>query len=190
MKVMAVLGSPRKKGFTSQIAEVFIDFAQKQGAETKTFYLNQMNYKGCQGCNLCKTKTEKCVQEDDLTEVLEIMHQADVAVFAAPVYYWDVSGQFKCFIDRTWSLVKPDYETNPRPSRLAPGKKAVFITAQGDVLAKHQDVMERYSTFLTMYGYEVHGFRAVECGLEPKIHIGDYEKQALELAEKLFAAGS
>ncbi|MFH1138010.1 MAG: flavodoxin family protein [Pseudomonadota bacterium] len=185
MKVMAVLGSPRKKGYTSQIAEAFMESAQQAGAETKIFHLNRMNYRGCQGCNACKTKSETCVQEDDLTEVLHWMHEADVAVFAVPVYYWDVTGQFKCFFDRTWSLVKPDYTTNPRPSRLAPGKKAVLITAQGDVTDKHRDVVERYSTFLAMYGYKVQAIRAVECGLDAQADIGAHADEARELAAKL-----
>ena len=41
------------------------------------------------------------------------------------------AGQLKCFVDRTYSFMNPDYITSPNPSRLAPGKKMVFIMTQG-----------------------------------------------------------
>ena len=149
MKVVAILGSPRKKGASNRITQRFMDTAKDLGSETKTHYLNGMSYRGCQGCDACKNKAEQCVQKDDLTEVLTDLVDADVAVFSTPVYYSDVTGQFKSFFDRTWSFVKPDYMTNPKPSRLEPGKKAVIVVTQGDVPNKHQDVVERYFSFLT-----------------------------------------
>lgn len=185
MKVIAVLGSPRKRGASNRIAQRFIDAAKDMGFETKTHYLNGMNYRGCQGCDGCKTKAEHCVQKDDLTEVLTDLMEADVAVFATPVYYSDVTGQFKCFFDRTWSFVKPDYLTNPKPSRLAPGKKAVLIITQGDVVDKHRDVIERYFSFLTLYGYDVNVIRATECGMAPDVNVDDYIAQAEQLASQI-----
>jgi multimeric flavodoxin WrbA len=182
MNVLAVLGSPRKNGFSSNIAHAFMEQAAEMGAETKTHYLNGLSFKGCQGCNVCKTKYDYCVQKDDLSSVLDDLHWTDIAVFATPVYYWDVPGQFKCFIDRTWSLVKPDYLTNPEPSRLTPGKKAVLIIAQGDVPAKHQDVTERYTAFLKLYGFDVHTIRATECGMEIKDTVAEYMDEAKKLA--------
>jgi multimeric flavodoxin WrbA len=118
MKITAVLGSPRKNGTTARIAQGFMEAATRAGAETKAHYLNGMKYRGCQGCNLCKTKTEQCVQKDDLTELFNDLTESDTAVFAVPVYWWDVPGQFKSFFDRMWSLITPDYMTNPKPSRI------------------------------------------------------------------------
>lgn len=185
MKVVAVLGSPRKKGASSRISEKFMSTVSGKGAETQTFSLNGMSYRGCQGCDACKGKSEKCVQKDDLSNVFEELMTADIALFASPVYYWDVSGQFKCFFDRTWSLLKPDYMTNPNPSRLPPGKKAVLVLTQGDVADKHRDVVEKYQTFLSLYGYDVNVIRATECGMERDVNVDLFMDQAEALGVEL-----
>ena len=72
-----------------------------------------MNFKGCQGCGACKAEKEKCVVQDDLTQVLEAVRETDVLVLASPVYFADVTAQMKAFVDRTYSFLKPDFETNP-----------------------------------------------------------------------------
>ena len=187
MKVVSILGSPRKNGTSARIAASFMDVARQSGAETKTHFLSGMKYGGCLGCNACKEKSERCVQKDDLTEVLGDLEDADVAVFAVPVYYWDVSGQFKCFFDRTWSLVKPDYITNPEPSRLAPGKRAVLILTQGDVEERHGDVAKRYGHFLRMYGYRLDVIRAAGLGMEADADVSECAARARELASEITA---
>ena len=144
-----------------------------------------MSYRGCQGCDACKGKSEKCVQKDDLTNLFESLMTADIALFATPVYYADVTGQFKCFFDRTWSLVKPDYMTNPNPTRIPSGKKAVLVLTQGDGEDKHRDVVERYQTFLTWYVFEVHLIRASDCGMERDVNVDKYMDQADALAIEL-----
>ena len=160
MKITAILGSPRKKGVTNRIAGEFMGVAGENGAEVTVYTLNDMDFRGCQGCGTCKDKLDHCILKDDLAPALAGLREADIIVFASPVYYWDVTGQFKCFFDRTWSLVKPDYQTNPEPVRLAPGKKAVWISSQGDVADKHKDIIEKYTGFLAMYGSETHVIRA------------------------------
>ena len=160
MKVSAILGSPRKEGVTSTIAKTFMAQAKEMGAETNIYFLNYMDFQGCQGCQVCKTKKESCILKDDLTPVLEDLQASDIIVFATPVYFWDVTGQFKSFFDRTWSLVKPDYKTNPSPVRIPKGKKALLITSQGDVEEKHQEVSKKYAGFLSMYGFDTQTIRA------------------------------
>ena len=185
MKVSAIFGSPRKSGVTSSLAATFMKQAQKKGADTQLFFLNQMSFKGCQGCGACKTHKESCALNDDATQALESLQQSDIIVFATPVYFWDVTGQFKMFFDRTWSLVKPDYKTNPDPVRLDKGKKALLITSQGDVKEKHGDVYEKYAGFLTMYGFDTRTLRAVEMGDEYEDDLGKYQEMAKEIAQQM-----
>ena len=183
MKIACLLGSPRPKGNSAAIAECFLETAQKLGAETRTFALNRLTYRGCQACFTCKTKLDRCVLKDDLAEVLESVHWADTLVIATPVYYADVTGQLKCFIDRTYSFLTPDYITNSSPSRLAPGKKLVFVLTQGqpdpDRFAK---VFPRYGSIMKWYGFgESHLIRA--CGVGPKATAAELEPY-LRLAEE------
>jgi multimeric flavodoxin WrbA len=50
MKIVSVLGSPRENGNSSTVANRFCTRAEKFGAEVKTFVLNNLEYRGCQGC--------------------------------------------------------------------------------------------------------------------------------------------
>ena len=109
MKIVSLLGSPRPQGNSTAITRRFQDTAANLGAEVRTFELNRLAYRGCQGCCACKQSLDHCILNDDLTEVLNTVAEADVVVLASPVYYGDVSAQLKGFIDRTYSYLKPDY---------------------------------------------------------------------------------
>ncbi|HTP65723.1 MAG TPA: flavodoxin family protein [Geobacteraceae bacterium] len=164
MNIVCLLGSPRAKSNSSAIAKRFTETAEKTGAKVRTYTLNDLKYRGCQGCMACKTKLDKCVLQDDLTEVLDAVQQADILVMASPVYYGEISSQLKAFIDRTFSYLKPDFMTNPIPARLAPGKKLVFALTQGQPEEAFSDIFPRYDFFFKWYGYgESHLIRA--CGV-------------------------
>jgi len=148
MKIVAVLGSPRPKGNSALLAEAFLQTARERGADTEVYLLNQMKIKGCQGCGKCKTESEICVVEDDLKAVYEAVRGADLLVLASPVYFGDLSSQLKCFWDRTYAWVNPDFTT-----RLAPGKKSVMLLAQGAAAEMFDDIHPRYERWLKMFGF-------------------------------------
>ncbi len=62
----------------------------------------------CLGCFACQ-KTGKCVIKDDMNEIVPKMEQADVLVFATPIYYYEMSGQMKTLLDRANPLFVSDY---------------------------------------------------------------------------------
>ncbi len=188
MKVVCLLGSPRAKSNSAAIAKRFTDTAEKLGAETKTYRLNQMAYRGCQACMACKTKLEKCALKDDLAEALEAVAQSDVLVMASPVYFGEISSQMKGAIDRFYSFLKPDYLTNPHPVRLAAGKKLVFALTQGNPDEElFGDIFPRYDYFMKWYGFsESHLLRA--CGVREPGEIEtcpDVLLKAEEIARKV-----
>jgi multimeric flavodoxin WrbA len=149
MKIVAILGSPRPKSNSSALARKVLEAAAAAGAETSEFVLNKLQFKGCQGCETCKTKLDHCVLKDDLAPVLEAVKEADAIVLASPNYYGEVSGQFKSFFDRTYSYLNPDFTC-----RLKPGMKGIFVFAQGQTdLNLYPDVYPRYSTWLKRYGF-------------------------------------
>lgn len=192
MKITCLLGSPRPHSNSAALAARFLETAAKLGAETLNYTLSRLTYRGCQACYTCKTKLDRCVLKDDLTEVLESVQRADTLVISTPVYYADVTGQLKCFIDRTYSFLKPDYITNPSPSRLAPGKKLVFITTQGQPdPERFAKVPTRYGSIFKWYGFEEsHLIRA--CGVGPKTTAAELEpylREAEELAKKVMGKG-
>ncbi|MBM4285494.1 MAG: flavodoxin family protein [Deltaproteobacteria bacterium] len=161
MKIVAVLGSPRPTGNSNTLAQRFLETARQQGAETQVFMVNQMQFKGCQGCGSCKTKTDYCVVEDDLTPVYDAIREADLLLLASPVYFGDLSGQLKCFFDRFFAFADSDFS-----SRLRPGKKAVVILTQGHPDgAMFADIFPRYQQWFNMLGFaETHLVRGLGLG--------------------------
>jgi len=179
MNVVCILGSPRINGNSTLLANRFCEKAREKGASVRTFALNKLTYRGCQACMACKKKLERCVLDDDLKPALEAIRDADVLVMASPVYFGEVSSQTKAFIDRTFSYLKADYITNPKPSRLAPGKQLVFILAQGQPDEKlFADVFPRYDMFFQWYGFKP-GIPIRACGVNSP---GSVERRADILA--------
>ena len=163
MKITCILGSPRPNGNSVAIAKKFCETAEKKGAEIARFELNKMNYRGCQGCMACKTKHDKCVLKDDLTEVLESIKNSDITLLAAPVYFGDVTSQAKGFIDRSYSNLKPTFYTDPEnASRLDKGKKLIFITVQGAPEENFADIYPRYEYFFKWQFDEVYSLRGCD----------------------------
>lgn len=167
MKITCLLGSPRHEGNSTTIANRFIETAASLGAETRTFELNRLTYRGCQGCCTCKTTSDTCVLKDDLTEVLKAVKEADAVVLSTPVYFGDIPGQVKCFIDRTYSYMVPDYIGNPNPSRVPSGKKLVFIITQGAPEGMFAEIPQHYDAVLrrVLALTEIRLIRA--CGVGP-----------------------
>jgi multimeric flavodoxin WrbA len=184
MKVVCLLGSPRPKGNSATLAKRFCATAEKAGATVETFHLNQLHYKGCQGCMACKTKLDRCILKDDLTQVLDSVRDADALVMVTPVYFGDMTSQLKGFMDRTYSYLVPDFHTNPNPSRLPSGKKLVFIQVQGQPDEKqYADVFPRIERFFQRFGFtDQHLLRV--CGVRAPDDLAKKE-EALKKAEEL-----
>ena len=166
MNIVCLLGSPRQTGNSATIANRLMESAAALGATTTTFTLNQLTYRGCQGCYACKKDLDHCVLNDDLTPVLEAVANADAVVLASSVYYGDITGQLKCFMDRTFSYLKADYLTNRQPSRLS-FKQLVMVLTQGhpdDAL--FADIFPRYNGFLSWLGFK-DGRLLRGCGIGP-----------------------
>jgi multimeric flavodoxin WrbA len=182
MKVVSLLGSPRYGKNSATIANRFTAAAAQLGAETKTYELNRLAYRGCQGCYACKKGLDRCALKDDLTEVLAAVQEADVVVLASAVYYGDITSQLKGFIDRCFSYLTPDFHTSLQPSRLSP-KKLVFVLTQGKPdESLFADIFSRYDRFLRWMGFtDTRLIRA--CGIDPA-SVDAVPEQILHQAEE------
>jgi len=100
MKNLFILGSPHRNGNSAAMAE-----AVGQGLQTKKsnsveyIYLNELTIQPCQGCGACSS-TGKCILEDDMERVSNLTEEADRLFFVSPIYFYSVTAQLKCFIDR------------------------------------------------------------------------------------------
>ena len=169
MNVVALFGSPRANGNTATLTKIFNKTAEDLGANVQTFFLNKLDAKGCQACDVCKTKTDHCVIKDDLAKVLESVKNADILVAATPIYFADISAQFKIFVDRCYSYLEP-YETMPEASRLKAGKKFVLITAQNREEDMFAEVCTKYLMLFEFLGFkETHLIRGCDLLKEDEI---------------------
>jgi len=136
MKVIGFNGSPRKNANTETLVGAVLKGAEDKGAETRLINLNQLDIKGCQGCDSCKLDLGKCVLKDDLSPLLQEMKDCDAVVLGTPIYWFHVSSQIKALIDRCYCFFtwEPDPETGEMKERSAfpKGKKFIFVTSRGD----------------------------------------------------------
>lgn len=99
-KVLILSASFRKHGNSDTLCGEFMRGAQEAGHNVEKIYVNDKHINYCRGCGVCNT-THKCVQKDDMAEILDKMVKADVIVMATPVYFYSMNGQMKTLIDRT-----------------------------------------------------------------------------------------
>ena len=112
MKVIVINASPKMdKGNTAVILTPFLEGMKEAGAEIEVFYAKKMKIAPCQGDLVCWFKTPgRCVMRDDMDILLPKLAEADIWVFATPVYVDGMSGPLKNLIDRMIPLVYPFFE--------------------------------------------------------------------------------
>lgn len=106
--ILIVSSTPRKNGNSEMLAEAFANGAREAGHNVQTVHLREKQISFCRGCLAC-LKLGRCVIQDDAVEIAAKMHDADVLVFATPVYYYSVCGQLKTMLDRANPLFGSDY---------------------------------------------------------------------------------
>ena len=147
-KIMILNGAARKNGRTAELVKAFTDGAKSSGNDVREFYLQDMNIKGCLGCEHCSKATKganPCVQNDDMAMINEAFMSADVVVFASPVYFWTVTGTLKTAADRLYAELRSlGYGGFPR-------KSVLLMTAGG---SDYSQGVRWYETFERNLGWK------------------------------------
>ena len=99
MKVIGIVGSPRKNGNTEILTSHALKAIAEEGLETELIRLAGLNIKPCNACMGC-LKEERCSIEDDLFPIYLKMKEADGIILASPVYYSSVTALMKAFMER------------------------------------------------------------------------------------------
>lgn len=140
-KIVILNGAAKKNGTTAATIKAFIEGAEASGNTVQEFYLQTMNIHGCLDCGGCRRKEkdseEPCVQKDDMNQIYPAFKDADVVVFASPVYWWDITGTLKTAIDRLYGALNNFASMTP--------KETVLLMTSGGSTIDH--MMDWYKNF-------------------------------------------
>lgn len=107
-RVLILSTSPRRGGNSETLADAFLRGAEEAGHQVEKVCLYEKDIRFCRGCLACQ-KTGACVIRDDMAPILDQMRNADVLVFATPIYFYEMSGQMKTLLDRSNPLFPGTY---------------------------------------------------------------------------------
>ncbi len=138
MKVLALNSSPRTGGEskTEAMLNHLVRGMREGGADVEVVELRKKNIKHCIGCFTCWTKTPgECIHKDDMsTELFPKWREADLVVYATPLYHFTVNARMKVFIERTLPLLQPFFDQKDgqsfHPWRKEP-PRCVFLSVAG-----------------------------------------------------------
>jgi len=108
MKVIALNGSPRLIGNTSNILHEVSDVLEMEGIETEHVQLYSSRLSLCNDCRSCEIRGDgRCIlEDDDLNEIVNMMREADGVILASPCYYGAYSAQMKIFLERAGLILE------------------------------------------------------------------------------------
>ena len=104
-KILAFSGSPRAKSNSGILLEQFLDGASTKNADIIVRDINKLNIKPCSGCLRCNLVKRCTLRNDDWEMIKNEIAEADILVFAIPVYFHHLPGPLKTLIDRFRSFV-------------------------------------------------------------------------------------
>lgn len=108
-KILVIKASPRLNGNSDILADSFIKGIDQTNHQVKEIALRDHQIGFCQGCLACQNG-RNCVIKDDANDIIKEIKNADVLVYATPVYFYQMNGQLKTLLDRTNPLFIQDYQ--------------------------------------------------------------------------------
>ncbi len=157
VKILGIVGSPRKKGNTAKLVQRALDGAKEvPGIETELYELAGKKINHCVGCLKC-FEIGACCQKDGFGDFLSTYMTADGIIWGAPVYHMGVPSLIKAAIDRLgcsgWASFVVQGKDIPRFSKVCG-----VLTIGGHRFGGEDQVMSfLVHSALTMNGVAVSG---------------------------------
>lgn len=135
--ILVLTGSPRKGGNTDKLADAFIAGAKQAGHTTIKFATADKYIKGCIDCQTCFSKGSACSIPDDFADLAPLLEQADMVIFATPLYWFSFPVQLKAAIDKFYSFF-----IGKRPLRVK--ECALLVCGGGIDLVTYEGIVKSY----------------------------------------------
>jgi len=192
MKVIALNSSPRGEGVskTGILLDALAEGMRQAGAEVEIIHLRKKKINNCIGCYTCWTKTPGvCIHKDDMTaELFPKWLEADIAVYATPLYHYTVNASMKAFIERTLPVLEPflirrDGKTSHPMRHKHPASVILSVAGFPELQVFNQ--LSQYAKFLFGKGLRAEIYRP---GAET-LTVPQFAETAKEILEAAVQAG-
>ena len=181
MKITAICGSPREKNTQLLIGSILnLINSNDADIETELIMLSRMNIRHCDGCDECQNDGSLCEIKDEMAEIAETLAASDAIILGSPVYFDNVSGVMKDFMDRTYPLWK---------KKSLKGKIAGIVATGSWDMNSINKAVSSMEAFCTAHGMKVAGYLgAVDSSIGFEGVLNEAGKIAHELVEALYRA--
>ena len=142
MEVTTVLGSPREKGNTATVLDLFEKLMVQQGHKVDRINIMDYEVNGCLGCETCRKVRHEpsCRQQDDAVRIFELIIASEAVVYATPLYTYGFTAQMKALIDRQYCLVTG--YGSPEYTSLLKGKRTALLVTCGGPIEGNADLIQ------------------------------------------------
>jgi multimeric flavodoxin WrbA len=126
--IIAIYGSPRRKGNTAMLLKKAVEGAKDEGAQVDELVLRDFKISPCMEIYGCKKEGE-CAIKDDFQNIRDRILSSRGLMIATPVFFYTVSSHVKMFMDRCQSLwVKKYWIERVAPGQCPPTRKGLVIS--------------------------------------------------------------
>lgn len=166
---------PGKNGATAEIATIVFN-CLKERYEIRSICIDGYVFVFCKGCRICHN-TAKCIQHDDVGEVIAQYEWSDISISVSQSYWADIPGQFKAFIDRC----TPWWDTHEPHASISKGKKDFSIALRtGPNMRECHQIIENIEHFYVHMKIECCGSLGL-CSLEYREAMEHRKNEIIEL---------
>ena len=177
MKIVVLEGSPNRNGSTHILADCFRQGAEEAGHTVELIDVAHADIHPCTGCIHCGYEGP-CVQKDDVEGIRRKILDADMLVFATPLYYYGMSAQLKTLIDRFCAFNSSIQCKHMKSAMLAAAWNSDNRTFEA--LEAHYQTLVRYLNLRDIGAVWGRG-----CGSPSMTKHSRYPQQAYELGRNL-----
>jgi len=163
-KIIGFNGSHRsEKGFTEIVLKKFLKGAESTNAQCEVLYPSKKKIVACDSCGKCLFETPGvCKYNDDMESIIQKMEEADMLVFASPVYFDSMSSNMKKMIERLRSTLDAFFEfRNGRTYHLKSNKQkqkvALIFTAGNPERESFVSISRIFNRIVDNMGWELAG---------------------------------
>jgi len=146
MRVLGLVGSPRKGGNTDLLVSRILDGATASNHLTEKVYLYALDISPCVDCRSCQKGKFQCAIDDGMQRLYPKLESTGVIVFGTPLYWYGPTGKMKLMMDRLRPFIA---------SRKLKGKKAIVVVPSEEGASACEPIIEMFKLSFEYLGIKL-----------------------------------